>query len=578
MLAKWARDSRLHLLIILAVYAVAAAVMQVQCADLLTSDGQNYLRMAVYYVQGDWDHAIFGHWSPLGAWMTVPLVAVGMVPRYAFRLMIGLWGALAVAGAWRLAGRFGMGSWLRAAATVCAAALVVEFSADHRVDLLLTALLLFYLDAAMHERLLEGRGWAHLAGVLAGMAYLAKLYALPFFVAHFTLVVLLRGIVGKVDRQEAPSAEQSAITNPQSQMAAPGFTRRLFLMGRAWLAGLIGFALIAAPWVGVLSARLGRLTFGTAGATSYALVGPGSGDARRRMITGLRKPPADAYNVWQDATQDVARPADGAPSPLSSVGAAVRQLRVVGENVVRIGEHLASVDEFRLALGALALTPLALLVSVRRREARFRYAALLATVGVFCGGYALVQAANARYFWFVFLVLLVAAFHYVGAVTGGLARWAPRLKSGARLLAVAGGVAAVVSFGYHPVRFAGTVLSHPPLGREHRVVAERLRELGVDGPLAAVGERGWWDGLHTAYYLDAKYAGAPKATAPVRIVAEMRGAEVQTLLVWGRPALAAALGAKAGVERVGVIPSADVAGLEADVVVLRVREQPPAAE
>ena len=577
MLAKWARDSRVHLLIILMAYAVLAAVVQVQCADLLSSDGENYLRMAVYYVKGDWDHAIFGHWSPLGAWMTVPLVAAGMAPRYAFRLMIGLWGALAVAGTWRLAGRFGMGVWLRAAATVCAAALAVEFSADHRVDLLLTGLLLFYLDATMDERLLEPRGWAHLAGVLAGMAYLAKLYALPFFVAHFTLVVLVRGIVSVGTRQsavgngqEASATGQSAIGNRQSGISPAGIARRLFWMGRAWLSGLVGFALIAAPWVGVLSAKLGRLTVGTAGATTYAHYGPGSGDARRQAITGLRRPPAGAYSVWQDATLAAAVPERRGLSPLASRDALARQVAFAGRNARLIAGHLASLDEFHLGLASLGLTPLAFVVVVwRRRQSALRYVVVALAVVVFCGGYAFVFAEDRRFFWFAMLVLAVLAFHFADALPRGLGRWLGA-RAG-RLLAAAACAVLVVSFAFHPVRFLSVLLHEPPPGREHRLVAARLAEWGARGPLASIGQRAWWDGLHTAYYLDASYAGTPKAEHPPAIVAEMREAGAATLLVWGEPQRAEALAAESELEVVGAIPAGSLAGLRRDVAVLRLR-------
>ncbi|MFW6108435.1 MAG: hypothetical protein ACOC8D_01345, partial [bacterium] len=470
---RWLADPRTHLAAIAVAFAALAAAVQVHCADLLSSDGEAYLRIAGWYAAGDFRRAVFGHWSPLGSWLSVPLVAAGMVPRYAMRLWIGLWGGLGVFGVWRLGGRFGLGPWLRAAATACAALMVAEFSAYHRVDLLLAALLLLYLDAALDERLLTSRWRPVAAGLLGGLAYLAKLYALPFFVVHFALMVLLRG------------------------WASAGQARgRLRGMDRAWALGVAAFAVVAAPWVGVLSAKYGRLTFGTAAATSYALVGPGSGDARQRAIQGLRRPPEDAPNVWQDATPPPARKTESGGGGDAGEWLAL-QAAVAWRNAGRIAGHLASADECRLALASVPLAVVAALLTRRRRPEAFRYLALVVTVGVFCGGYALVQAANPRYFWFVFLVLTVAAFHFVGRVPGVLARLWPR--SGARtsrLLAVAVGALAVVSFAFHPIRALGALLRQPPPGREHRLVARRLAEWEVEGPLASLGERGWWDGLH----------------------------------------------------------------------------------
>lgn len=544
---RWLGSPRTHLIAILLAYALLAARVQVHCADLLTSDGQCYLRMAVYYADGDLPHAIFGHWSPLGAWLTVPLVMAGMVPRYAFRLMIGLWGGLAVFGSWRLAGRLRSGPWLRAAATACAALLAAEFSAEHRVDLLLAALLLLYLDAALDERLLESWRRPFAAGALGGAAYLAKLYALPFFVAHVTLVVLVRWWCAA----EAATLRRAA---------------------RAWALGMGGFALVAAPWAIVLSVKLGHVTFGTAAAASYALVGPDSGESRRQAIAGLRAPPRDAYSVWQDATQEPARPRTGAPSPLSSAEVLARQLRIAGRNSGRILGHLAGLDPLHLGIVALAILPLALLIVGRRGEAFPRYAVLLLAVLVFCGGYAFIQAENRRYFWFVFFVLTVLAFHFVGLIPAVLARLTPGVAERERRLAMAAaGCVLAVSLAWRPVRFVRELLAAPPLGRHHRLVAEQLAHWGVHGPLASVGERGWWDGLHTAYYLGAQYAGTPQSDELPGLRAEMRAANTATLLVWGQPRRVRRLLEGAAFERVGAIQAASLPGLRQDVSVLRLR-------
>ena len=566
---RWLSNPRVHLVILLAVYAIAAYAVQDHCSELLTSDGECYLRMAAYYAHGDFRHALFGHWSPLGAWMAVPLVAMGLEPRYAFRLMIGLWGALAVAGSWRLAGRLGLGSWLRAAATAAAALLALEFSVDHRVDLLLAAALLFYLDAAMAERLLRSRRRALLAGVLGGVAYLAKLYALPFFAAHYTLTVLVRGWVETSSRQSAVASRQGKDDDPGLQIADLGLkseignrkSRMLRRIAFTWAMGMAGFALVATPWVTVLSAKYGRLTFGTAAATAYHLVGPGSGDARTEAITGLQRPPEGAYNVWQDATREPLRPEGGASPSLAE------PLRVAGRNSVKILGHLARLDEFRLGLIALAVTPLALVATRREREKAFRYAALLLAVGLFCGGYAFIQAENERYFWFAFFVLTVLAFHFAG----GVGRLVPGGRQ--RRLAVAVvAVAALVSFGYHPVRSVVALLEGPEPGRGHRQVAEQLAEWGVKGPLASIGPRGWWDGLHTAYYLDVKYAGTPRATEPRGIAAEMREAGATVLLVWGDQALVKALFSDpADFEPLGAVTAELLPSLQEDLVILRVR-------
>ncbi len=555
---------------ILAAYAALAAMVQVRCADLLTSDGECYLRIASCYAKGDFRHAVFGHWSPLGPWTLVPLVAAGMAPRIAMRLMIALWGALCVVGTWRVAGRLGdRGSdpktdgrkpatptcpWPQVAAAACAALLALEFSVDHRVDLLVAAILLFYLDAAMDERLFRSWKWALWAGILGGIAYLAKLYALPFFAASFTLTVLARAWA----ERRAECGMKSGIWNLGSGMP-------LRRAARAWAFGALGFLLLAAPWVAVLSAKYGRLAVGTAAANTYALVGPGSGDARQQAITGLHRPPEDAPNVWQDATRDLPSP-DGPQQPVG-IG---DKLAAAATNALRILRDIQRLDEFGLGLAALALLPVAIVLARRDRERAFRYAALLLAVLIYCGGYALIYADERRFFWFVYFASVALAFHLAGLLSRVLARLAPRWRERQRrLLAVAAGIVIVVSFAFHPIRFLGDLFRQPPPGREHRLMAERLRALGIGGPLASSN---WWDGLHTAYYLDAKYAGMPAAKDPEGIAAEMRAAGAATLLVWRDPQLTAALCARPGpLVLVDILPAAAIESPRGGAWVFRLR-------
>jgi len=531
-------------------YAVLAALVQAHCTDLLSSDGECYLRIAVTTAHGDFRHAVFGHWSPLGSWLTVPLVAGGMVPRHAFRVMIGLWGAAAVVGAWRLAGRFGSSGAWRIAATACAAVLAAEFSAEHRVDLLLAALLLFYLDAVMDERLLTSRRWAAGVGALGGVAYLAKLYALPFFAVHYTLMVLAQGwvargqgaggsqqSVGRASLHAEPSSGSApagrcsslGVPHPSPLPRGEGMQKRPLwrAMAVAWLAGVAAFALVAAPWVAVLSLKHGRLTVGTAAAQTYAQCGPGAGDTRPWATTGLRKPPDHAYNVWQDAELDL--PVSTKPaSPFRGREAFAEQMRTVWRNLGAMRMHFAGLDRFRLGLAAIALTPLAFLLTLRRREAAFRHLAAAATIAVFCGGYSFIYADEERFFWFPFLLAPPIAFHYVAVAARAARRLMPRTSARrAQLLGAALGLLAAASFADRSCAYLRELFGSPPPGREHRLVAQRLAAWGIQGPLAAMGpphgpHTAWHDGLHAAYYLNAQYAGMPAAQTPDRIVAEMR--------------------------------------------------------
>lgn len=515
---------------ILLAYGGLAAAVQVHCADLLTSDGQCYLRMAGHWARGEFRRAIFLNWSPLPALSAVPLVWLGLEPRVAFRVVLAAAGALVVVGVWRLAARLACcgaepgtgdkpvgpsrtGLWLRALATACAALMAAEFAAGHWVDLLLTALLLLYLEASMDSRLMASWRWALRAGALAGLAYLAKNYARPFFLVHFPLLVALRTI--------------------EARPLRAALVKRAFA---TWAAGMAGFALLALPWAAVLSARFGRVTFGTSVGQAYAKLGAFGGDARERAIAGLRKPPDDAPNVWQDSSLPPP-PAPGLVAALAAGGwhAVLEQARATGRNVGEILGKLFEMDPLRIGAASLAFVALAA-ATARPGEARSRYRMLALALAVFCGGYALVYAAEERYFWLAFFVAAAAAFHLAGL----LPRLLGRSRRG-RLAAAALAFLTALSFGGRSTGFLAELFRHPPPGREHRLAAAWLRANGLGGPLAAAGERAWWNGLHTSFFLDAKYAGTPATRVPADIVAEMRATGATALLVWRDPSLAMSL-------------------------------------
>ena len=233
-------------------------------------------------------------------------------------------------------------------------------------------------------------------------------------------------------------------------------------------------------------------------------------------------------------------------------------------------QHLRGVARGGLALATLVLLALGALLATPAVAHRHRV--VLGAVLVYCGGYSLVYAGDERYFWFVYVVLLVAAFEWARALPAALAR----LMSGAgpsqrRLVATVVAAAVWCAFGLPAAHGLREVLGGPPPGRQHRVVAAQLDKWGIDGPMAAVGDHGWWDGLHVAYFLNAKYAGSPAATSPRDIAAEMRRASAVALLVFGRAPLAAALRAAPEWHAVGVVEPRDAPGLTERVAVFRLK-------
>ncbi len=93
------------------------------------------------------------------------------------------------------------------------------------------------------------------------MAYLAKSYGLPFFLAHFTLATVFHGLTTKAPRTQ---------------------------VFKAWVLGLAAFLAVAGPWIAILSCKYQKVTFSTAGSINYAIAGPK--DVYRNHSKALRVP------------------------------------------------------------------------------------------------------------------------------------------------------------------------------------------------------------------------------------------------------------------------------------------------
>jgi hypothetical protein len=223
-------------------------------------DGVNYLEVAQNYLRGDWHNAVNAYWSPLYSWLlAIPLSflhsslywestlvhLVGFViflsSYAAFEFLLsellrsplaGRSGHDPVAGlsesAWRILGL---------ALFLYSALFLAEYNGT-TPDLCVTVAV--FAATGLLLRIQSGRaGWGTYAwfGAAVGLGYLAKAAMFPLSFIFFGVAFFA-----------APASEKH-----RSRILAAVFT----------------FALIAGPWVAVLSHSKGRLTFGDGGKFAY---------------------------------------------------------------------------------------------------------------------------------------------------------------------------------------------------------------------------------------------------------------------------------------------------------------------
>jgi hypothetical protein len=176
-------------------YGALAAVPAVRNFDLIDGDTVAYIRLARYLLAGHFWDAASSMWSPLLSWCMVPLLAVGLDSLHACRIVLLAWGAGFVLAFALLLERFSpiTRAW-QVAAILLASALAAHWAISiSQPDLMVATLLMVYFWCVLDSRLLHSRRRQLACGVLGGAAYLAKAYALPFFLAHYAFVLALRG-------------------------------------------------------------------------------------------------------------------------------------------------------------------------------------------------------------------------------------------------------------------------------------------------------------------------------------------------------------------------------------------------
>jgi len=461
----------------------------------IDADGISYISIAAKYLAGDFVGAVNGYWGPLLAWLLTPFMAAGVNPLLAAKILGAGAGLLALYGVYRLSLLYEMDGGVRAAVLY---ALIPVLSSFYLVvispDLLVAALLLLYYTLLAEDDYSAGKK-PYLCGALAAAAYFSKSYAMPFFLAHFTLAHAYRFWTG----QEAQ------------------YRKRIC---QAFLKGVLVFAILCAPWVGFLSGKYGKLTLNTTGAYNLAVVGPGY-IGHPVNFQGFFPPPNEtALSVWEDPTYIPVK----SWSPLASSELFRHQLSLLLKNSFAVFDAYQSVTFFSFAIMLLFL-----LLSCRGLASGSggqKWLFPLASLILYSVGYMPI-VVRARYFYFCYLLLYVMGAAALGQLfkSGFFTPSGRKITIGAFLL----------SLWISPL---ANLIGNFGQGREIVPLARRLE---VSLPLG--GERiasntFWMETLYLSYYTGARYYGeARKGASPGEVRGELEKYGVRYYLVWNDRAL-----------------------------------------
>ncbi len=436
-------------------------------AHVLNPDAVSYISIARHYSEGRFGIAVNAYWSPLFSWLTAPWLALGMPPLTAARVALALAGMSAVVGLALLCRAMRLRSPLFLLVLGVSVPIFLWMTfAVITPDLPATAILLFYFAILFSPDVLGHPARAAAAGGVGAIAYLAKSYVLPFVVVHL-LLLSAAAWVAERDR-----------------------SRRSVIL-RSWLAAMAATAVVAGPWVALISLRSGSFTISTTPRYVRNVRDPQNRGAKL-LRRGFEEPAHPrAVSCWEDPGK-LSMPHES--SPFESGRALRRQAAICARNVRRAFEALCM---FSCALPVLLGMLCVLSIRPFRGWIRYRWLSLtVLSVALYCGGYILTYV-RPRYLWPIWAVLLAGA----GALLSRMFRRGILRRRSAR---IAAGFLFAVFFAVYPVR--ALVRGNGEGLKAWRVFETLRRTETPEGRLAS--NRRFQESLYLAFHLGCPYLGA----------------------------------------------------------------------
>lgn len=362
-----------RLVVILFLYLVLAVILLGYYQYQINPDGVGYIQTAEKYLTGDLYGAVNAYWGPLLSWLLIPFLYFNQNPAhalYSVKVLSLVVGFFTLIGIRQLSYRFEMDEAVRTMVLVMVVPVLLYFALSVTTpDLLVVCFVVYYLSVIFNPKYPDKISNGVFCGVLGAVAFFAKSFLFPFFIAQFILINLLhyhyRGNYPRIK-----------------------ITRNL-------LVGLVVFLMVSGVWIGLISAKEGELTFGTSGEYNHALVGPES-NGFPQFYQGLSAPgeidQQKALKQW---------------SPFKSWSNFAFQLRLVWNN---LWQTVSIYQYFSCLAVIIVFCSLLLLIRPFKKftdkKSREIIVFSLVTLLIYSGGYLPVLVED-RYSWPMYILLML---------------------------------------------------------------------------------------------------------------------------------------------------------------------------
>lgn len=505
-------SQKLQLAIIIFIYIIFVSVFGFAYRYDMYTDEVAYLRLAGYIAEGNFYQSVTGYWAPLITWCIAPFLTFGIDGLIIARIVIALWGLIFVIGIWLLTSKFNLSHSIKFIAVSIAALLIAYWIMEMITpDVLIAALLTYYLYIVTDPNILKQKKIAFLCGIFGGFAYLAKHYAFPFFLVHYPLILLLRACIVR-DANRVP-------------------LKKIFV---PLVIGMASFLVISSPYILLISSKYQRLTFGTTGSINHTVIGPKDISRYHPFMYGLHKPKSYAITIIEDPSEmdyKIWSPFENKEYFKYQINLSIGNIKFIYKNI-----HF-----YLFVFGVLSILflPIAFLLNPLNHEKRFLYGWVIITFIIYCGGYILTYALYARYYWLILIVALLLSFHFFEELKNNLKVIIPETISHRRksLLTVYILIVFVTVFTLRPgIAFLRTIkrIAVTEQINVFKQTADQLNALELPGPFAVVGNERIYVNIavQTAYYMKKQFLGRTRSTDIEGITKELKVANANSLLVF----------------------------------------------